>query len=135
MVESEDGILHGARILIFLVDPWAYSGRTVVGDSYFASVGAAEELANINLGFIGVVKTATKRFPMQYLSGLELQNRGERRGLIYKENQVPRMMAIVWMDRDRRYFISTPHRLKREIHMRERDGDRSIPRLMLMLSV
>ena len=107
VVEGEDGILHGTRILLFLVDPWAYSGRTVVGDSYFASVGAAEQLDNINLGFIGVVKTATKKFPMQYLSGLELENRGDRRGVIFKQNQIPRMMAFVWMDRNRRYFIST----------------------------
>ena len=85
-VEGEDGMLHGTRILLFLIDPWVYSGRTVVGDSYFASVGAALALAELQMGFIGVVKTATKNFPMAYLSGLEMQNRGERKGVILKVN-------------------------------------------------
>ena len=100
------GMLHGTKILLYLIDPWVYSGRTVVGDSYFASVGAAAALSELRMGFIGVVKTATKNFPMAYLSGLELMNRGERKGLLLKENDIPTMMALVWMDRDRRYFIT-----------------------------
>ena len=111
-VEGEDGMLHGTRILLFLIDPWVYSGRTVVGDSYFASVGAALALAELQMGFIGVVKTATKNFPMAYLSGLEMQNRGERKGVILKVNDIPIMMALVWMDRDRRYFITTSSSLE-----------------------
>ena len=58
------------------------------------------------MGFIGVVKTATKNFPMAYFSGLDMQNRGERKGVILKVNDIPIMMALVWMDRDRRYFVT-----------------------------
>ena len=40
-------------------------------DSYFASVAAAKALKSIGLRFIGVVKTATKEFPLKHLSGIE----------------------------------------------------------------
>jgi hypothetical protein len=120
--DAETGLLHGTRILLFLVGPWIYSSRTVVGDSYFASVGAGEQLQMVGLGFIGVVKTATKRFPMQYLSRLEMQNRGERKGLVTKNaNGDPAMIAFVWMDRDRRYFIATSSSLEEGIpYVRDR---------------
>jgi hypothetical protein len=39
----------------------------------------------IGFRFIGVVKTATRRFPMAYLQGLELQKQGDCKGLIMKE--------------------------------------------------
>ncbi len=31
----------------------------------------------MGLEFIGVVKNATKKFPMQYLSSVEVENRGD----------------------------------------------------------
>ena len=39
-------------------------------------------LKRIGLRFIGVVKTAVKRFNTKHLSEIELDNRGDRRGLI-----------------------------------------------------
>ena len=57
--EGEDRLLHGTCILLFLIDTWPYSRSTVVIDSYFASVGEVKALQDINLGFIGTVKTAT----------------------------------------------------------------------------
>ena len=65
------------------------------------------------LCFIGVVKTATRGFPKTFLSGIELvTNRGD---FIALKKFVPpcveetgaEMAAFVWMDRERRYFIST----------------------------
>ena len=45
--------------------------------------------------FIGVVKTATKQFPMVYLSSMELQDRGERCGLISTdENGKPYLLPF-----------------------------------------
>ena len=67
--EEEDGMLHGTKVLLHLVSKWAHSDRMVCADSYFASVGAAQKLKEIGLKFIGVVKTATKKFPMKYLFG------------------------------------------------------------------
>ena len=71
-MEQEDGILHGSHILKYLTLPWAKSKRGVCTDLYFASITLAEELMKIKLRFIGVVKTARKKFPMQYLSSIEL---------------------------------------------------------------
>jgi hypothetical protein len=109
VMEGEDGLLHGTVVLKRLLQPWAGKGdRVVCADSYFASVGAAEELEKMGLGFIGVVKTATKRFPTAYLSAIELHNRGDFRGVYTKDaNGDAKAMAFVWMDRDRRYFIAT----------------------------
>jgi Transposase IS4 len=106
--EGNDGLLHGTIILKFLISPWTFSHRMICADSYFASVGAAKELLRCGLRFIGVVKTATKQYPMNYLSTLELQERGDRQGLIMKgDNENPILLAFVWMDRDRRYFVAS----------------------------
>ncbi len=59
--------------------------------------------------FIGVVKSATRQYQMPYLS-LELNNRGDRKGMVTRggeTNGEPKMIAFVWMDRQRRYFITT----------------------------
>ena len=45
---------------------------------------------------------------MAYLSSIELdEGRGQRVGVFLKSNGAHTIMAYVWMDRDRRYFIST----------------------------
>lgn len=62
--ELPHDINHGSAVLKELVGPWAESGRVVVADSYFAAVEATRELYKIGLRFVGVVKTATKRYPM-----------------------------------------------------------------------
>lgn len=69
--------------------------------------------------FIGVVKTATKQFPMDHLSKVVLQNRGDAVALVAKPPEGehgpadPRdnfnLLAYVWLDRQRRYFIATSH--------------------------
>jgi Transposase IS4 len=106
--EGDDRILHGIKVLKCLISPWAFSHCMVCADSYFASVGAANELMQQGLRFIGVVKTATKKFPMAYLSCLELQERGGRKGLIARDdNGYPNLLAFVWMYRELRYFIAS----------------------------
>ena len=110
---ADDGLLHGTRVLKALVAPWTNSNRIVCADLYFASVGCCEELKRIGLRFIGVVKTATKRFPMQYLSQIELENRGEFSGLVCRDHSGdPKFLSFVWMDRERRYFISSASSLQ-----------------------
>ena len=76
-------------------------------DSYFASVGAAEDLKRIGLRFIGVIKTATRRYPQNSLSRIELQQRGDFKGLTSSTNDGGTLLAFVWMDRERRNFIAT----------------------------
>ena len=91
-----------------LVQSWAGSERIVCGDSFFASVTTAEELQTRGLKFIGVVKTAHRKYPMEYLSNLPIAGRFQHRSMVRKNDQDNvTMAAIVWADRDRRYFIST----------------------------
>lgn len=105
---SDNHLLLGTRILKELVTPWAWTNQVVCADSYFASVGAALELRQIGLGFIGVVKSATKHFPMAYLSRLEFNHRGDRKGLLMKDGlNGSSLMAFVWIDCDCQYFISS----------------------------
>ena len=62
----------------------------------------------MGLRFIGVVKTATKKFPMSYLSNLELVQQGDYKGLVARGTDgQPTMLSFVWMDRDRRYFVAS----------------------------
>jgi Transposase IS4 len=113
--EETSSLPHGAQVLKDLVMLWANSDQIVCVDSYFASVAAAFlELKKIGLRFIGVVKTArTRRFPMAYLQGLELQKRGDRKGLIMRGGSGPLLLAFVWMDRDHhRYFIASASSLQ-----------------------
>jgi hypothetical protein len=106
-ITEDADMLHGTRVLAELVSPWAGSSRVVCADSYFSSVQAAEQLLSMGLKFIGIVKTATKQFPMQALGSIEMEMRGERDTYVNKtEDGRVRMMAMVWLDRERRYFIS-----------------------------
>lgn len=82
--EFEGDHLHDAAVLRRLVKPWAGTSRTVCADSYFASVYTTEMLLKMGLKFIGVVKTATKKFPMSYLSSQELSERGQKVTMIRK---------------------------------------------------
>jgi hypothetical protein len=99
---------HGTAVLSRLVAPWAGSWRVVCADSYFASVEAARYLLGMGLKFIGVVKTATRMCPMYILSRRELAQRGDFVSLVAKDfDRKVQMMALMWLDRDRRYFIAT----------------------------
>jgi Transposase IS4 len=108
VVEDNPELLHGIKVTKELVAPWMHSDRVICGDSYFASVACAKELLRYRLRFIGVVKTANRMFPQAYLSNIELQERGQHDGLVAKDgNGRPELLSFVWVDRERRYFIST----------------------------
>lgn len=100
---------HGCNVLYDLVKPWANTNTIVVADSYFASVQSALRLKSIGLRFIGVVKTAHKEFPMNYLSRYEMPGgRGDRKALHSHDSaSATDLLAFVWVDRERRYFITT----------------------------
>ena len=81
----------------------------MVADSYFASVESALKLKSMGLWFLGVVKTAIKGFPMQYLQNvLLLESKGSRVGVLTNDEPTnTQLCSFVWLDRERRYFIST----------------------------
>ena len=99
-LESQDpGGLHGTRVMKFLVQPWANSGRVVSADSYFASVPCALALKDMGLRFIGVVKTATKEFPQTYLLTVELSQKGDYKGVMcIHPNTGYKLLTFVWVD-------------------------------------
>lgn len=68
---------HGTKVLVDLTEPWSGKVRIVCADIYFASVEAAETLLRKKLRFIGVIKTATKRFPITNFGEKELAQKGE----------------------------------------------------------
>uniref|UniRef100_A0A7S1V4R2 PiggyBac transposable element-derived protein domain-containing protein n=1 Tax=Grammatophora oceanica TaxID=210454 RepID=A0A7S1V4R2_9STRA len=105
--ENQEGLIHGCLILKGLIMPWAHTNRIVCADSCFASVSTAQEMKRLGLRFVGVVKTATKKYPMSYLGSVELQQRDDRHALTTVDSDGTRLLAFVWMDRDRRYFISS----------------------------
>ena len=96
-------------MLYELIKPWANTNSIVVADSYFASVQAALRLKTIGLRFIGTIKTATKEYPMAYLGNhVLLGGKGDRHGVLCKDIETgTTFLAFVWVDRDRRYFVST----------------------------
>lgn len=107
--ESNEGLIHGCVVLKELVEPWFHTQRTVCADSYFASVSTAQELGRLGLGFVGVVKTASRKFPMAYLQAIHAppgQERGWWKGVVNKQNGLASMYAFVWVDRERRFFIT-----------------------------
>ena len=73
----ENGVTHGAAVLMELVLSLLNTHRIVCSDSYFASVTAAELLYLNGLKFIGVFKTATRKYPMAHLAYQEIEKRGD----------------------------------------------------------
>jgi Transposase IS4 len=107
-VESEAGLDHGTVVLERLVKPWYGKGdRIVCADSYFASVEAALHLKARSLQFIGVVKTETSKYPMKLMQAKVLPSRGDRKSFVHRKDGEVAAMALVWVDRERRYFTST----------------------------
>ena len=98
----------GTNVLKHVVLPWFGRNCIVCADSYFASVGAAKELYHNGLQFIGVIKTARRGYLKTFLTSVELQNRGDFLGLRSNATErTPELGSMVWMDWERRYFIST----------------------------
>jgi len=106
--EENVSLNHGTRVIKELLTPWINSSleRVVCADSYFSSVATLVELKRLGFAFIGVVKTATTEFPMAYFQAQELVGRGDIRAAVSKDERGNNsMLAFVWVDRERRYFI------------------------------
>ena len=71
LLENEDpGGFYGTRVTKQLVAPQRNSGIVVCTDSYFSPVPCAIAMRDMGLQFIGVVKTATKQYPHNYIQQL-----------------------------------------------------------------
>ena len=89
-----------------LTEPWYGTNRVAVGDSAFSSVATALEMKRLGLGYIGVVKNATKSFPMKALSSQVLSGKGDFTGMKARVDNID-LLAFTWCDRSRRSFIAT----------------------------
>lgn len=106
--DCDRGLSHGAAVTRRLVYPWSGTNRIVCGDSYFASVHTAQVLYAMGLRFIGVVKTANTRFPYKHLSSFPMDGRGVWKSMTCKDESTGcNLGAVLWVDRERRYFIAT----------------------------
>ena len=96
-------------MLLELTEPWHHSGRLVTANTYFASVEAALAMKEKGLTFIGNVKQCSRRFPMEFLGNTTLPRRGSRAVLasIDEETGKTELVAISWVDRNRRFFVTT----------------------------
>ncbi len=86
------------------------SGRHICSDSYFSSFQIAKAFYKNGLRFAGVVKTATNKFSMNYLSTRELSQEGGSHfttKIKSNEGETLKILALAWVNRNKRYFIST----------------------------
>ncbi|KAL9179705.1 hypothetical protein ACHAXT_008995 [Thalassiosira profunda] len=107
--ESYTGLKHGTKVTLELVEPWNRTGRLLVGDSYFGSVECARELKKLDFDAILNVKNSHTEFPLQYLDAQVMGRRGDRYALVSFDEETgrPQLIAWAWMDRNRRFFVST----------------------------
>ena len=106
---------HSAAIIKKLVLPWIHTDRIVCADSSFASVPTVKLLNLHGMQFVGVEKTATRNYPMRFLSPVVLNHRGDWKGLVSNGLQTgdPTMLTFVLMDCwQTRYFIASASSLE-----------------------
>ena len=128
--EEENELPRGTREALELMKPWLGTDRIGCGDSYFASVFTAQAFYEKGTRFIGVIKNSTRRYPMKPLSEEPREGRGHSLSMtstFQNGSEVYDMMAVGWVDRNRRYFVSTvggniPGTEQVRLRWRARDG-------------
>ena len=106
--DEDAGMSHGTALTCRLTGPWAYTNRIVCADSYFASVETARVLFEKGTRFIGVVKTAHRGFPLAHLGATPMEGRGKWSSMVHgNASSKPEIGAVLWVDRERRYFVTT----------------------------
>ena len=113
-INGDIGLNEGTWVVKELCFPWANTNHVAVANSCFASVQMTQKMKKIGHQFIGVVKTSTCKFPMTELSEVHLNKQGKWKSLHCK-NEEPKELdikAFVWVDRDRRHFVSTCSNLR-----------------------
>lgn len=96
----------GTATTLRLTQPWHGTGRLVVGDSWFGSVKTAVQLHKQGLYFLGIVKTATKDFPMKAIKDRCPEDRG---GTICAKATVENtdLLSVAWKDKKIHTFIGS----------------------------
>ena len=97
----------GTASIIRLSKPFHGSGRTVCADSAFASVKTAAQLHRVGLRFIGLVKTATKQYPIARLRSHNYPARGAHVVMKAKDADGVVYTACGWKDKTVKTWIAT----------------------------
>ena len=106
-MNHKSGNNYSTRVMKFLVGPCVRTDHCICADSYFSSINIVEEVEGMGLLITGVLKPMMRKYPVTYLSNLELVQCGDYKGQISKSNdRHPDMMAFIWVDRDWQYFIA-----------------------------
>lgn len=93
--------------MLRLLAPFGGSRRVVLGDSAFASVQTAVQLVKqLGLFFIGVVKSCTRMYPLEYTQQHDFQHRGDHVALTAKCEGVD-VRAVGWGDKKVKSFVAT----------------------------
>ena len=101
----------GTGTSLRLTQAYHRTGRVLVGDSWFASVLTCVALFQAGLFFIGIVKTASRFFPKEFLSDwLEANHARENRGkhiLLKTKRDGVDVYALGWSDKKGKQIIFT----------------------------
>ena len=98
--------MSGINVAFCLTKLWHHTRRIVVGNLAFSSVNTCVQMDKAGLGYIGVVKNATKYFPMAALQRVILPRKGNFVGMTTKADGTT-IASYVWCDRKRRYFVAS----------------------------
>lgn len=97
----------GTATTLRLTRPWHGTGRIVIGDSWFASVKTATELQKRGLHFMGIVKTATRNYPIKELRERCPETRGQFAVATTTVNNNINLTGLSWRDKKVHTFVST----------------------------
>ena len=104
---EEVNYLAGTAGTLRLAEPWFNSGRTIYGDSAFASVNTAFHLRRYGLHFMGLVKTAHREFPKRYFKEQKIEMRSGATVHAWTKKGDFHLFAACWWDKTQKQFIST----------------------------
>ena len=107
----------GTAVTQRLTEPWKGTGRTVYGDSAFASVNTCVRMHQENgLHFMGLMKSAHSQFPKKYIEEYPFEHRGDSIFLRAESNGTE-IFATGWNDAKIKMIVSTcGTSLQREPH-------------------
>ena len=100
--------------MLNLFHPWVNKQQRIFSaDIYFSLVQTCDKPKKHALRFIGVVNTSSRGFCMEKLPEIYLARIGMCKGYFSTDNKKTwDKYSILWVDRNRRYFISNTSYLK-----------------------
>eukprot|EP00731_Ephydatia_muelleri_P001696 Em0001g1696a len=102
----EDQYGSGTAVTLRMTSSWHGKAHIVVGDSAFSSVATAAALKQNGTYFVGIVKTASKMYPKQFMQTHHFEERGAHIALSATV-QCNKVFAVSWLDGKRKDLVST----------------------------